>query len=134
MKAIALVTMMLVLFASAGHGATLPDGRAVTPVGFTIPVENFASSEALSPDGKFLAVLSQDGGAIDVITIGEHSMISGRVSVPFATAMVWTGDGLYVARGYSGNISRFAYSVDKSGAPVFTPRADIAVGGLLNGI
>lgn len=134
MKAIALVTMVLVLFVSAGHAATLPDGRAVTPVGFTIPVENFASSEALSPDGKFLAVLSQDGGAIDVITIGEHSMMSGRVSMPSATAMTWTRDGLYVARGYSGSISRFAYSVDKSGVPVFIARRDIVVGGLLNGI
>src|SRR5579872_5824118 len=112
-------TMKVLVFACCGvamaasaRAATLPDGRTVTPAGFTIPVENFASSEALSPDGTRLAVLSQDGGAIDVITIGEHAMMSDRLSVPFATTMAWTKDGLYVARGYSGAIARFNYRVD----------------------
>lgn len=51
--------------ASAPASATtaiLPDGRAVTPVGFTIPVESFATAEALSPDGRFIAVLSPTRG------------------------------------------------------------------------
>ncbi len=134
MNLLALATAALILFVSAASAATLPDGRSVTPVGFTIPVENFASSEALSPDGALLAVLSQDGGAIDIITIGEHTMTSNRISVPYASAMTWTKDGLYVARGYSGAISRFAYSIDANGVSTFAPRADIKVGGLLNGV
>src|SRR5579872_1340402 len=123
----------LAMAASAG-AATLPDGRTVTPVGFTMPVENFASSEALSPDGTRLAVLSQDAGAIDVFTIGEHVMMSDRLSVPFATTMAWTKDGLYVARGYSGAIARFNYRVDANGVATFSPRPDLKVGGLLNGV
>ena len=123
-----------VAMAASARAATLPDGRTVTPAGFTIPVENFASSEALSPDGTRLAVLSQDGGAIDVITIGEHAMMSDRLSVPFATTMAWTKDGLYVARGYSGAIARFNYRVDASGVATFSPRSDLKVGGLLNGV
>lgn len=130
--AVAVSTMALAV--AAASAATLPDGRSVTPVGFTIPVENFASSEALSPDGTLLAVLSQELGAVDIITIGEHTMMSDRLSVPYATRMAWTKDGLYVARGYSGAISRFAYNVDANGVAIFTSRPDIKVGGLLNGI
>jgi len=133
LKWIAFTLLGLTGAASAG-AATLPDGRSITPAGFTIPVENFASSELLSPDGTRLAVLSQGGGAIDVITIGEHAMMSDRLAAPFATAMAWTKDGLYVARGYSGAISRFTYSPDSKGGSSFAARQDIQVGGLLNGI
>jgi YVTN family beta-propeller protein len=113
----------------------LPDGRSVTPVGFTIPVEGFSSSEAMSPDGKWLAVLSQDGGSIDIVATGEDARLMDRLSTPWATGMTWTKDGLYVTRGYSGAISRFAYdSAQSTDAPVFNKRADIHVGGLLNGV
>ena len=113
----------------------LPDGRIVTPAGFTIPVEGFASSMTLSPDGQWLAVLSQDGGAIDVIATGEDAHLVDRLSTPFASGMAWTSDGLYVTRGYTGLVSRFAYSADLSqGAPAFTKRSDLHVGGLVNGI
>ncbi|MBV8594985.1 MAG: hypothetical protein JOZ50_01925, partial [Candidatus Eremiobacteraeota bacterium] len=78
----ALLLACIVLMAGgSAFAASLPDGRTVTPIGFTIPVEGFASSEALSPDGKVLAVLSQDGGAIDVIVLGEDSRIIDRLSV-----------------------------------------------------
>src|SRR5579862_5558925 len=108
-RLVASSALALLVCISESQAAILPDGRSVTPVGFTIPVENFASSEALSPDKTLLAVLTQDDGAnaaIEIITVGEHTMMSSRLSVPFATAMVWTSDGLYVSRGYSGNISR----------------------------
>jgi DNA-binding beta-propeller fold protein YncE len=113
----------------------LPDGRSVTPIGFTIPVEGFASSEAMSPDGKWIAALSQDGGAVDVIAVGEDARQVDRLSVPFATGMTWTNDGIYVTRGYTGLVSRFAYDPAAStDAPKFTKRADVHVGGLVNGI
>ena len=112
----------------------LPDGRSLTPVGFTWPVEGFASSEAMSPDGTLLAVLAQDWGAIDIFVVGEHTQEVGRLSTPYATAMTWTKDGLFVARGYSGAISRYTYKLDALGNPAFSQRPDIAIGGLLNGI
>ncbi len=110
-----LATAIAVVAASTADAATLPDGRSVTPAGFTTPVEGFASSEALSPDGAYLAVLSQDGGAIDIIVVGEHSQLVQRLAVPWASAMTWTTDGLYVTRGYSGSIARFSYD----------PKADV---------
>ncbi len=132
-----LVAAAAVIFAGSSASAfgLLPDGRAVTPTGFTIPVEGFASSEAMSPDGNWIAVLSQDGGAIDVIAVGEDARQVDRLSAPFASGMTWTADGLYVTRGYTGAISRYAYAPELSkDAPVFTKRADLQIGGLLNGI
>src|SRR3984893_13945193 len=111
-KSLVVICFALVATMALASAATLPDGRLITPIGFTTPVEGFASSEALSPDGKLLAVLSQDGGAIDVILVGEDSRLVDRLSTPFATAMTWTTDGLYVTRGFSGNISRFSYNPD----------------------
>lgn len=129
------IAILFVSIATSGAGAgVLPDARVVAPVGFTMPVEGFATSEALSPDGSLLAVLSQDDSAIDVIVLGEHTRQVARLAVAWATSMAWTKDGLYVARGYSGNISRFTYGKDASGAPQFVTRPDIHVGGLLNGI
>jgi len=133
-KPIALVAIAVFTAASGAGAGTLPDGRSVTPVGFTVPVEGFATSEALSPDGTLLAVLSQDGSAIDIIVIGEHTQQVARLTTLWATGMTWTKDGLYVARGYSGAISRFTYKTDAAGNPVFTARADLKVGGLLNGV
>ncbi len=119
---------------SSAFAASLPDGRVVTPIGFTIPVEGFATSAALSPDNKLLAVLSQDGGAVDVIELGEHSALVQRLSTAWATGMTWTTDGLYVTRGYSGSISRFSYDpTTKKGEPL-KALTDLQVGGLLNGI
>src|SRR5471030_2185553 len=113
----------------------LPDGRSVTPIGFTIPVEGFASSEAMSPDGKWIAALSQDGGAVDVISVGEDARQVDRLSVPFATGMTWTTDGLFVTRGYTGLVSRYAYDAAGSvDAPIFSKRPDIRLGGLVNGV
>lgn len=113
----------------------LPDGRIVTPAGFTIPVEGFASSMAMSPDGKWLAVLSQDGGAVDVIATGEDAHLVDRLPTPFASGMTWTSDGLYVTRGYTGLVSRFRYSSELSqDSPAFTTRSDLHIGGLVNGI
>lgn len=120
---------------SLGSGSPIPDGRNVSPIGFTIPVEGFASSEALSPDGRWLAVLSQDGGAVDLISTAK-SMIAGRLAIPAASGMTWTRDGLYVTRGYSGTIARYAYDDSSKSAPVLNKRIDIQVDadGLLNGI
>ena len=129
-----LCTAILALALSGARAATLPDGRSVTPVGFTTPVEGFSTSEAMSPDGTLLAVLSQDGGAIDVIVVGEHTQEVARLFAPFATAMTWTQDALYVARGYSGSVSRFTYKTNASGNPVFAALPDLHVGGLINGI
>ena len=132
-KPLVATCVALVATMALASAATLPDGRLITPVGFTTPVEGFASSEAMSPDGQLLAVLSQDGGAIDVILVGEDSRLVERLSTPFATAMTWTKDGLYVTRGFTGNISRFSYNPDTPSSAL-TPRPDLQVGGLLNGI
>jgi DNA-binding beta-propeller fold protein YncE len=134
-----IVAVATALVASAASIADayslLPDGRSVTPIGFTIPVEGFASSEAMSPDGKWIAALSQDGGAIDVISVGEDARQVDRLAVPWATGMTWTADGLYVTRGYTGLVSRFSYNATAStDLPKFSKRSDVHVGGLLNGI
>jgi len=132
--AFTLAAWVIAIGTSAAAAATLPDGRSVTPAGFTTPVEGFASSETLSPDGALLAVLSQDGGAIDVIAVGEHTQLVQRLAVPWATAMTWTKDGLYVSRGYSGAIAQFGYDASSATAPLTSKGADLQVGGLLNGI
>ncbi|MBV8748832.1 MAG: bifunctional YncE family protein/alkaline phosphatase family protein, partial [Candidatus Eremiobacteraeota bacterium] len=109
----------------------------MSPVGFTIPVEGFASSEALSPDGRWLAVLSQDGNAVDVLSLTSRPGLAERLSVQAATGMSWTTDGLFVTRGYSGTIARYAYDPSASKrTPSFAKQIDIQVGtsGLLNGI
>jgi YVTN family beta-propeller protein len=116
--------------------AMLPDGRSVTPVGFTIPVEGFASDLATSPDGRWLAILSQDGGALDIVGRGEKPRLVDRLALPSATALCWTADGLYVARGYTGVVARFAYDGSSPSLPRFTPRPDLTVvgPGLLDGV
>ena len=133
----ALLACVLLLGGAATGAATgtLPDGRSVTPEGFTVPVESFASAAALSPDGQYLAVLSQDAGAIDVISTGRSALVE-RLHAPSATGLVWTADGLYVSRGYTGNVARFAYADEpKREEPRFTPRTELQLGpGLLNGI
>jgi len=140
MRTILAATACAAAIVTAGHSGAaayslLPDGRSVTPIGFTIPVEGFASSEAMSPDGKWIAVLSQDGGAVDVIAVGEDARQVDRLSVPFATGMAWTIDGIFVTRGYTGLVSRFSYdAADSTDAPVFAKRPDIRLGGLVNGV
>ncbi|GAC1391887.1 MAG: alkaline phosphatase family protein [Vulcanimicrobiaceae bacterium] len=124
---------------SANAGATTfqtPDGRVLTPAGFTIPVESFATSMALSPEGDWLAVLSQDDSAIDVIDSHSSGLVD-RIPVPSATGMTWTTDGLYVTCGYTGTVLRFAYDAKNSkSSPELKRRADLQIGtvGLLNGI
>ena len=114
----------------------IPDGRSVSPAGFTIPVEYFATRVALSPDGRWLAVLAQGAGAVDVIATAS-SALAERLAVPDASGMAWTAGGLYVTRGYTGTIARYAYDRDASKrSPVLTKRVDIQIeaNGLLNGI
>ncbi len=131
----------LVFFACAVGGAgaalgSLPDGRSVTPAGFTLPVEGFASDEALSPDGRWLAVLCEDAGAVDVISTAD-SVLVDRLPLSSATGLTWTADGLYVARGYTGIVARFRYggAVSKKGGLVLTKRDDLSIGpGLLGGV
>jgi DNA-binding beta-propeller fold protein YncE len=130
----ALCSFML-CFAQSRAYDPLPDGRTITPAGHVIPVEGFASSAAMSPDGSWLAVLSQDGGAVDILSNGEDSMLVERLEAPWATCLAWTADGLYVARGYSGAVSRFRYtSAKKATEPAFEKRADLQLGGLVNGV
>ena len=107
----------------------LPDGRTIAPVGFTVPVEGFASNETLSPDDAYLAVVSEDGGAVDIIDTKE-SMLAERLRVPGATNLAWTSDGLYVSRGYSGMVARFSYAkAEADDGPAFTKRSDLDTGG-----
>ncbi len=134
----AALLLLAVLTASAAGAATsvLPDGRTVDPAGFTIPVESFASSQALSRDGKFLAVLAQDAGAIDFIGTGRSQLVD-RLVVPNATGMTWTADGLYVTRGYTGVVARYRYDGPSSKrAPMLTKDIDLHVDaqGLVNGV
>src|ERR1700681_1007337 len=119
-----------------GAAAVIPDGRTVTPAGFTIPVESFASAEALSPDGRWLAVLSLDGAAVDVLSVAVKPGLAERLNVPGASGLTWTTDGLYVTRGYTGTIARYGYDSSSKRSPVFAKRLDIQIdaAGLLNGI
>jgi Phosphoesterase family len=127
----ALVCLCIVSLASTAS-AGIPDGRRLDPAGFTVPVEGFASGHALSPDGKWLAVLSQDAGALDIISV-DRSTLADRIPLAGATGLTWTADGLYVTRGYSGTIARFSYAGPKL---VLTKRLDvqIAASGLINGV
>jgi len=133
--------LALVFFACGLGGAgtalgSIPDGRSVTPAGFTIPVEGFASDEALSPDGRWLAVLCEDAGAVDVLST-QNSLLVDRLALPSATGLTWTADGLYVARGYTGTVARFHYegAAGKKGGLELTKRDDLPIGpGLLNGV
>jgi YVTN family beta-propeller protein len=132
------VTVALEALGGVGPGAaagSLPDGRTLSPVGFTVPVEGFASGEALSPDGELLAVLSQDGGAVDVIATRD-SVLVDRLPLPSATGLTWTTDGLYVSRGYTGIISRYTYTAGAHKSPgTLAKRDDLNLGTwLLNGI
>jgi YVTN family beta-propeller protein len=134
---LALLACVLLVRAAATGAATgtLPDGRPLTPEGFTVPVEGFASAAALSPDARYLAVLSQDAGAIDVIST-ERSALVERLRTPSATGLAWTSDGLYVSRGYTGSVARFTYIASlKQDEPHFTARPELQLGpGLLSGI
>jgi hypothetical protein len=114
--------------------ATLPDGRTVAPAGFGIPVESVASQVALSPDGKWLAVLV-DGAAVDVYST-DSSTLSSRLAVPNATRMLWTATGLYVAQGYTGAIARFTYNAKASTDNISLTRiGDWRIGpGLISGM
>ncbi|MGP6157633.1 MAG: YncE family protein, partial [Vulcanimicrobiaceae bacterium] len=118
--------------------AVLPDGRGLSPAGFTIPVEGFASALALSPDERWLAVLGAGSGAIDVLSIDdERPGLVTRLVLPSATGLTWTSDGLYVSCGYSGRIARYAYDAAASKAePALSKRLDVQTGegGLLGGI
>ncbi len=123
-------------FASGAYAATtIPDGRHIDPVGFTIPVEGFACAEALSPDRRWLAVVSLQGGAVDVISTAG-SMLRERLNVPSASGLAWTSDGLFVTRGYTGTVTRYAYdAIASKTAPAFTKLVDLQVdSGLINGI
>ena len=131
----ALAATLALCGSAANAFGLLPDGRSITPTGFTVPVEGFASAAAMSPDGAYIAVLSQDGGAIDVIATGENFMLAERLSTPFASGLTWTADGLYVTRGFTGLISRYRYDASASAnGPAFVKRPDLHLGGLLNGI
>lgn len=55
-------------------------------------------------------VLSEDGGAIDVLDT-EESLLAERLAVPAASGLAWTSDGLYVTRGYTGKVARFTYVI-----------------------
>lgn len=132
----AIAALLLALSAAVpGRATILPDGRSLDPAGFTIPVEGFASSEALSPDGKWLAVLAQDGGAVDIISTAD-SRWHDRLAIPSASGMTWTSDGLFVTRGYTGTVARYAYdSQGSKAAPALTKQVDLQVDiGLINGI
>ncbi len=132
----ALAAAGIVICCAAARGATvLPDGRTIEPAGFTIPVEGFASAQALSPDGKWLAVLAQDGGAIDILSTAE-SQLRDRLALPAATGLTWTADGLFVTRGYTGTIARYAYDGHASkAAPALSKLVDLQVdSGLINGV
>jgi YVTN family beta-propeller protein len=121
---------------NAGLTGVAPDGRLIRPAGFVIPVESFASSIVLSPDGDWLVALSQDAGALDVFD-SHSSMQVERLQVPAATGMVWTQDGLFVTRGYTGTVARYVYDAKASaGAPALTKGTDLQAGGpgLINGI
>ncbi len=134
-SALGLLLAIIVTAAPSSSATFLPDGRAITPAGFTVPVESFASQCVLSPDAKWLAVLALDRGAIDIIDTHD-SLLVARLVVPHATGFAWTTDGLFVSGGYTGKIARFAYDAKASQSePAFVKRASLDLGpGLLNGI
>jgi YVTN family beta-propeller protein len=119
--------------------AILPDGRTISPSGFTIPVEGFASQLALSPDRLWLAVLTQDLGTVDVIST-ESADVERRLDLEGATRLLWTRNGLFVACGYTGKIAHFKYDAGKSSplftGPIFDRLSDLSLGSgtLVNGL
>jgi phospholipase C/DNA-binding beta-propeller fold protein YncE len=135
LAAIVMVTQGATMIAGlAFRQASIPDGRILAPEGFTVPVGGFASDAVLSPDGHWLAVVSQDAGAVDVLST-KRSILAERISAPAASGIAWTRDGLYITRGYSGTVARFAY--DGTGPTLaLTKRVDVQVGtsGLINGV
>ncbi len=115
----------------------IPDGRSVAPAGFTIPVGDFASAAIGSPDGRFLAVLCQGtkgNGSVEIIE-RRRSVLLQRLDMPGASALAWTTDGLYIARGYTGIVAR--YTVDAAAKSLaLAKRPDLAIGanGLIDGL
>jgi DNA-binding beta-propeller fold protein YncE len=134
---ISLLAAMVALVSSVGAMTNvIPDGRTIAPAGFTIPVEGFASAQALSPDGRWLAVLSQDGAAVDLLST-QRSTLADRLAIPAATNLAWTSDGLFVSRGYTGTIARYRYDAAASKTqPMLAKQIDmqVASAGLVNGI
>jgi YVTN family beta-propeller protein len=129
--------MLAVAMPASALTARLPDGRSVEPVGFTIPVGDFASAMVPSPDGKLLAVLCQGtkgAASVDVVD-RKRSLVVARLDVVDASALAWTTDGLYAARGYSGVVSRFTLA-GTAAKPAFAPRADLPIdaSGLIDGL
>ena len=133
--AFAVFVLALSAVGAGGAATVIPDGRTIDPVGFTVPVEGFASAEALSPDGKWLAVLAQDGGAVDVLSTAT-STLRERLALPSASGLAWTSDGLFVTRGYSGTLARYTYDpIASKASPVFAKQIDLQVDiGLINGV
>ncbi len=133
--ALALLLALSFTVVAASNATLIPDGRAISPAGFTVPVEGFASQCVLSPDGKWLAVLTLDRGAIDLIGTRD-SILADRFVVANATGIAWTTDGLFVSGGYTGEIARFTYNEKASqSAPALVKRTPLDLGpGLLNGI
>ncbi len=128
-----LLALVVAAPAGAAPGTTLPDGRRISPAGFTIPVEGFAAAAVLSPDGNDLAVVGMSVDAVDIVGL-KNSVLVDRLPVTGASAVAWTADGIYVARGYDGTIAR--WSVEPGAKRLaLTKRADLSAGpGLIEGL
>lgn len=97
----------------AGGGFLLPDGWRIRPAGKNIPVSTLPMSQALSPDGRYLAVLN--GGyaptTVSVIDLKTESEVSrtplhrGWRGLAFSPH----GDQLYVGNGPESSVTEFSF-------------------------
>jgi len=143
MKRFLTATLVLSFAMSAGAShaetakAVLPDGRTITPVGFTIALSGgFPGMVALSPDGSFLAVGDeQNPAAVDVVNV-QSARILQRVNLPGVWGgMVWTKDALFVSSGSKHVVYRFSWDPKQAYGTPLTRLGDVDLGpGFIGGI
>ncbi|MDB5096274.1 MAG: hypothetical protein JWM80_695 [Cyanobacteria bacterium RYN_339] len=92
-----------------GRTAELPNGRKVVPAGKTLVVDNLPYDCALSPDGRWLAVLhgGQHAHGVDLIDTEQGTKVQTLTLTDSFRGIAWAPDGrrLYV----SGSADKFLH-------------------------
>lgn len=116
-------------------GAVLPNGRSVRPVGKAIPVGVFPLGMAMTPDGRWLAVLNdgKEGESVSMVNTASAEVVSTFPIKMAFVGIVFSQDGrrLWVAGGGDPNVIQLSVDPD-TGA--LQPDRTIAVGGYPTGL